>query len=160
MLIIVARKFSALVGVLALIAGSAFSADGIKGQVRGGGAPIVGPVRHHDRLISNVFAEAPAFSKTPKKVEAEGTPEWLVPHRVFEGNRLANTIFVERLTHEGLGKLLGLYDDSTFTQGAIWNIDSFGQWGVELGKSWRNGSSLNSRAKKNQSLLTTVPPTT
>ena len=92
--------------------------------------------RHHDLLISNVCAqtEALAFGKTPKQVEAEGTPEWLVPHRVFEGNRPSNTIFVERLTPETLGKLVALYEHSTFTQGAIWNIDSFDQWGVELGK--------------------------
>jgi glucose-6-phosphate isomerase len=92
--------------------------------------------RHHDLLISNVFAqtEALAFGKTPEQVEGEGTPEWLVPHRVFEGNRPSNTIFVERLTPETLGKLVALYEHSTFTQGAIWNIDSFDQWGVELGK--------------------------
>jgi glucose-6-phosphate isomerase len=92
--------------------------------------------RHHDLLISNVFAqtEALAFGKTPTQVEAEGTPEWLVPHRVFEGNRPSNTLFVERLTPETLGKLVALYEHSTFTQGAIWNIDSFDQWGVELGK--------------------------
>jgi glucose-6-phosphate isomerase len=92
--------------------------------------------RHHDLLVSNVFAqtEALAFGKTPQQVEAEGTPEWLVPHRVFEGNRPSNTIFVERLTPETLGKLVALYEHSTFTQGAIWNIDSFDQWGVELGK--------------------------
>ena len=92
--------------------------------------------RHHDLLISNVFAqtEALAFGKTPEQVEAEGTPEWLVPHRVFEGNRPSNTIFAERLTPETLGKLVALYEHSTFTQGAIWNIDSFDQWGVELGK--------------------------
>jgi glucose-6-phosphate isomerase len=92
--------------------------------------------RHHDLLVSNVFAqtEALAFGKTPEQVEAEGTPEWLVPHRVFEGNRPSNTIFAERLTPETLGKLVALYEHSTFTQGAIWNIDSFDQWGVELGK--------------------------
>ena len=92
--------------------------------------------RHHDLLISNVFAqtEALAFGKTPEQVEAEGTTEWLVPHRVFEGNRPSNTIFAERLTPETLGKLVALYEHSTFTQGAIWNIDSFDQWGVELGK--------------------------
>jgi glucose-6-phosphate isomerase len=92
--------------------------------------------RHHDLLLANVFAqtEALAFGKTPEQVEAEGTPEWLVPHRVFEGNRPSNTIFAERLTPETLGKLVALYEHSTFTQGAIWNIDSFDQWGVELGK--------------------------
>src|SRR5271165_1210058 len=92
--------------------------------------------RHHDMLLANVFAqaEALAFGKTVDQVEAEGTPEWLVPHRVFEGNRPTNTIFAERLTPETLGKLVALYEHSTFTQGAIWNIDSFDQWGVELGK--------------------------
>jgi glucose-6-phosphate isomerase len=92
--------------------------------------------RHHDLLISNVFAqtEALAFGKTPEQVEAEGTPKWLVPHRVFEGNRPSNTIFADRLTPEALGKLVALYEHSTFTQGAIWDIDSFDQWGVELGK--------------------------
>jgi glucose-6-phosphate isomerase len=119
--------------------------------------------RHHDLLVSNVFAqtEALAFGKTPTQVEAEGTPEWLVPHRVFEGNRPSNTIFVEQLTPETLGKLVALYEHSTFTQGAIWSIDSFDQWGVELGKVLaRSASSLNLRAKKNRNLLTTVPPIT
>ena len=92
--------------------------------------------RHHDMLIANVLAqtEALAFGKTAEQVRAEGTPDWLVPHRVFEGNRPSNTIFAERLTPESLGKLVALYEHSTFTQGAIWNIDSFDQWGVELGK--------------------------
>jgi glucose-6-phosphate isomerase len=92
--------------------------------------------RHHDLLIANVCAqaEALAFGKTPEEVEAEGTPNWLVPHRVFEGNRPSNVIFAERLTPENLGKLVALYEHSVFTQGAIWNIDSFDQWGVELGK--------------------------
>jgi len=92
--------------------------------------------RHHDMLVANVFAqaEALAFGKTAEQVKAEGTPDWLVPHRVFEGNRPSNTIFAERLTPEALGKLVALYEHSTFTQGAIWNIDSFDQWGVELGK--------------------------
>ena len=92
--------------------------------------------RHHDILIANVCAqaEALAFGKTAKEVEAEGTAAWLVPHRVFEGNRPSNTILAERLTPEMLGKLVALYEHSTFTQGAIWNIDSFDQWGVELGK--------------------------
>ena len=94
----------------------------------------VGP--HHDMLMANVFAqaEALAFGKTREEVEAEGTPKWLVPHRVFEGNRPSNTIFAQRLTPETLGKLIALYEHSVFTQGAIWNIDSFDQWGVELGK--------------------------
>jgi glucose-6-phosphate isomerase len=92
--------------------------------------------RHHDVLVANVLAqaEALAFGKTPEQVKAEGTPDWLVPHRVFEGNRPSNTIFVDRLTPETLGKLVALYEHSVFTQGTIWNIDSFDQWGVELGK--------------------------
>jgi glucose-6-phosphate isomerase len=92
--------------------------------------------RHHDILLANVFAqaEALAFGKTPEQVKAESTPDWLVPHRVFEGNRPSNTILAERLTPETLGKLVALYEHSVFTQGTIWNIDSFDQWGVELGK--------------------------
>jgi glucose-6-phosphate isomerase len=92
--------------------------------------------RHHDILLANVFAqaEALAFGKTPEQVKAEGTPDWLAPHRVFEGNRPSNTILAERLTPETLGKLVALYEHSVFTQGTIWNIDSFDQWGVELGK--------------------------
>jgi glucose-6-phosphate isomerase len=91
---------------------------------------------HHDILVANVFAqaEALAFGKTEEQVKAEGTPDWLVPHRVFEGNRPSNTILAERLTPETLGKLVALYEHSVFTQGTIWNIDSFDQWGVELGK--------------------------
>jgi glucose-6-phosphate isomerase len=91
---------------------------------------------HHDILMANVFAqaEALAFGKTREQVKAEGTPDWLVPHRVFEGNRPSNTILAERLTPETLGKLVALYEHSVFTQGAIWGIDSFDQWGVELGK--------------------------
>jgi glucose-6-phosphate isomerase len=91
---------------------------------------------HHNMLVANLFAqaEALAFGKTPEQVEAEGTPDWLVPHRVFEGNRPSNTIVAERLTPEVLGKLIALYEHSVFTQGTIWNIDSFDQWGVELGK--------------------------
>jgi glucose-6-phosphate isomerase len=93
--------------------------------------------RQHDMLLANVFAqaEALAFGKTPEQVRAEGTPEWLVPHRVFEGNRPSNTILAEKLTPEVLGKLVALYEHSVFTQGAIWQIDSFDQWGVELGKA-------------------------
>jgi glucose-6-phosphate isomerase len=92
--------------------------------------------RHHDLLLANVFAqtEALAFGKASEQVKAEGTPDWLVPHRVFEGNRPTNTILAEKLTPETLGKLVALYEHSVFTQGAIWNIDSFDQWGVELGK--------------------------
>jgi len=92
--------------------------------------------RHHDILLANVFAqaEALAFGKTPEQVKAEGTPDWLVPHRVFEGNRPSNTILADQLTPEILGKLVALYEHSVFTQGVLWNIDSFDQWGVELGK--------------------------
>jgi glucose-6-phosphate isomerase len=92
--------------------------------------------RHHDFLLANVFAqtEALAFGKTAGEVKAEGTPDRLVPHRVFEGNRPSNTILADRLTPETLGKLVALYEHSVFTQGVIWNIDSFDQWGVELGK--------------------------
>jgi glucose-6-phosphate isomerase len=92
--------------------------------------------RHHDMLLANVFAqtEALAFGKTPEQVKAEGTPDWLVPHRVFEGNRPSNTILAARLTPETLGKLVVLYEHSVFTQGTIWQINSFDQWGVELGK--------------------------
>jgi glucose-6-phosphate isomerase len=92
--------------------------------------------RHHDMLIANVFAqaEALAFGKTPEEVKAEGTADWLVPHRVFEGNRPSNMILADRLSPETLGKLVALYEHSVFTQGVIWNIDSFDQWGVELGK--------------------------
>jgi glucose-6-phosphate isomerase len=92
--------------------------------------------RHHDTLMANVFAqtEALAFGKTPEEVKAEGTKDALVPARVFEGNRPSNTILAERLTPDVLGKLVALYEHSVFTQGTIWNIDSFDQWGVELGK--------------------------
>src|SRR5262249_51454450 len=91
---------------------------------------------HHDILLANVIAqgEALAFGKTPAEVKAEGTAPELVPHRVFEGNRPSNTILADELTPETLGKLVALYEHSVFTQGAIWNIDSFDQWGVELGK--------------------------
>ncbi len=86
--------------------------------------------------MANVFAqtEALAFGKTAEEVRAEGTPDWLVPHRVFEGNRPSNTILADRLTPETLGKLVALYEHSVFTQGTIWHINSFDQWGVELGK--------------------------
>ena len=91
---------------------------------------------HHDLLMANLFAqtEALAFGKTTEQVRAEGTPEWLIPHRVFVGNRPTSTILADRLTPETLGKLVALYEHSVFTQGAIWHIDSFDQWGVELGK--------------------------
>ena len=92
--------------------------------------------QQHDMLLANVFAqgEALAFGKTPEEVRAEGSPDWLVPHRTFEGNRPSNTILLERLTPATLGKLVALYEHSVFTQGAAWHIDSFDQWGVELGK--------------------------
>jgi glucose-6-phosphate isomerase len=92
--------------------------------------------QHHDMLLANVLAqgEALAFGKTAEEVKAEGTPDWLVPHRVFEGNRPSNTLLIERLTPAVLGKLVALYEHSVFTQGIIWSIDSFDQWGVELGK--------------------------
>jgi len=92
--------------------------------------------RHHDILLANVFAqaEALAFGKTPAEVKAEGTPDALVPHRSFEGNRPSNTILAQRLTPATLGRLVALYEHVVFTQGVIWNVDSFDQWGVELGK--------------------------
>lgn len=92
--------------------------------------------RHHDILLANVFAqaEALAFGKTREEVAAEGTPDWLVPHRTFDGNRPSNMVLMDRLTPSALGKLVALYEHSVFTQGVIWNIDSFDQWGVELGK--------------------------
>jgi glucose-6-phosphate isomerase len=101
-------------------------------------AQSLNPVgRHHDQLLANVFAqaEALAFGKTAEQVKAEGTADWLVPHRVFEGNRPSNTILAERLTPSMLGKLVALYEHNVFTQGVIWNLDSFDQWGVELGKA-------------------------
>ena len=91
---------------------------------------------HHDLLMSNLFAqtEALAFGQTEEEVRAAGTPEWLVPHRAFAGNRPTNTVLAECLTPRTLGLLVALYEHSVFTQGALWNIDSFDQWGVELGK--------------------------
>jgi glucose-6-phosphate isomerase len=98
--------------------------------------PLIQVGRHHDILMANVFAqaEALAFGKTAKQVRTEGTAEWLVPHRVFNGNRPSNMILADRLTPAILGKLVALYEHSTFTQSVIWNIDAFDQWGVELGK--------------------------
>jgi glucose-6-phosphate isomerase len=92
--------------------------------------------RHHDLLMANVFAqaEALAFGKTAEEVKAEGTPDRLVPHRTFPGNRPSNTLLLERLTPAALGKLVALYEHSVFTQGTVWDLDSFDQWGVELGK--------------------------
>jgi glucose-6-phosphate isomerase len=102
----------------------------------GFGQPLNPLGNHHDLLIANVFAqaEALAFGKTPEEVREEGTSEELVPHRVFEGNRPSSTILADRLTPETLGQLVALYEHSVFTQGTIWEIDSFDQWGVELGK--------------------------
>jgi glucose-6-phosphate isomerase len=93
--------------------------------------------RHHDMLIANVLAqsEALAFGKTEAQVKAEGTPDWLVPHRVFDGNRPSNTLLAERLTPAVLGQLVALYEHIVFTQGALWGINPFDQWGVELGKA-------------------------
>jgi len=92
--------------------------------------------RHHDMLLANVFAqtEALAFGKAREQVQAVGTPDWLVRHRICEGNRPSNTILLDRLTPAALGKLVALYEHSVFTQGTMWDIDSFDQWGVELGK--------------------------
>ncbi len=117
--------------------------------------------RHHDMLLANVFAqtEALAFGKTREQVYAEGTPEGLVPHRVFLGNRPSNTILADRLTPETLGKLVALYEHSVFTQGVIWDIDSFDQWGVELGKRWPSESSWSSRAGRSPGSATTAPRT-
>ena len=102
-------------------------------------------------LMANVFAqsEALAFGKTPEEVKADGAPDWLVPHRVFEGNRPSNTILAERLTPESLGKLVALYEHNVFTQATIWNINPFDQWGVELGKvlAQRIVPELESRTK-------------
>src|SRR5690606_12747599 len=91
---------------------------------------------HHTKLMANCIAqsEALAFGKTEEEVRAEGTPEELVPHRIFEGNRPSNTIIVPKLTPNTLGQLIALYEHKIFVQGAIWNINSFDQWGVELGK--------------------------
>jgi len=126
------------------------------------GQPLNVLGRQHDMLLANVFAqtEALAFGKTPDQVKAEGTPDWLVPHRVFEGNRPSNTILADRLTPENLGKLVALYEHSVFTQGVIWNINSFDQWGVELGRRWRSGSSRKSRARPSRCLLMTARPIT
>ena len=117
---------------------------------------------HHDLLMSNVFAqpEALAFGKTPEQVREEGTPEPIVPHRVLEGNRPSNVILADRLTPHTLGSLVALYEHSVFTQGAIWGIDSFDQWGVELGRCWPRRSFPSSRRPRSRSSSTTAPPTT
>jgi glucose-6-phosphate isomerase len=100
------------------------------------GQPLNPLGKQHDMLLANVFAqgEALAFGKTPEEVHAEGSPDWLVPHRTFEGNRPSNTILLQQLTPASLGKLVALYEHSVFTQGAVWHVDSFDQWGIELGK--------------------------
>jgi glucose-6-phosphate isomerase len=100
------------------------------------GQPLNPLGRHHDLLVANVFAqgEALAFGKTPEEVRAEGTPDWLVPHRTFDGNRPSNTLLLERLTPAALGRLVALYEHIVFTQGAVWQVNPFDQWGVELGK--------------------------
>jgi glucose-6-phosphate isomerase len=132
--------------------------------------------QHHDLLVANVFAqsEALAFGKTREQVEAEGTVKWLVPHRIFEGNRPSNTILADRLTPQTLGKLVALYEHSVFTQGVIWSINSFDQWGVELGKVLAqrivpelesaaepplgHDSSTNNLIRRYRSLRKTPPP--
>jgi glucose-6-phosphate isomerase len=98
--------------------------------------PIHALGRHHDMLIANAFAQsaALAFGKTAEQIKTEGTPDWLVPHRMVDGNRPSNTILAQKLTPETLGKLIALYEHSVYTQGVIWNINPFDQWGVELGK--------------------------
>ena len=106
--------------------------------------------RHHDILLANVFAqaEALAFGKTFDQVKAAGTPDWLVPHRVFEGNRPSNVILADRLTPEILGPLVALYEHSVFTQGVIWNIDSFDQWGVELARACPKGANFENETTR------------
>jgi glucose-6-phosphate isomerase len=108
----------------------------------------------HDLLMANLFAqsEALAFGKTADQVRAEGTPDWLVPHRCFDGNRPSNTILAERLTPFTLGALVALYEHITFVQGAIWNIDSFDQWGVELGKQLAKRTEAEIRAVEDPQL--------
>jgi glucose-6-phosphate isomerase len=110
--------------------------------------------RHHDMLLANVFAQtqALAFGKTADQVKAEGTPDWLAPHRQFEGNRPSNTLLLEVLTPAALGKLVALYEHSVFTQGAIWQIDSFDQWGVELGKALAQRNIPELESAKNPAL--------
>src|SRR5204863_3928494 len=110
--------------------------------------------RHHDLLMANVFAqaEALAFGKTADEVRAEKIPEWLVPHRTFEGNRPSNTFLLERLSPAALGKLIALYEHSVFVQGVIWNVNSFDQWGVELGKVLANRIAPELESKSNPKL--------
>jgi glucose-6-phosphate isomerase len=110
--------------------------------------------RHHDMLIANVLAQAAAlaFGKTAQEVKAEGTPDWLVPHRVFEGNRPSNVILADSLTPTILGALIALYEHMVYTQGVIWNINSFDQWGVELGKALAQAIMPELEAKSEPSL--------
>jgi glucose-6-phosphate isomerase len=98
--------------------------------------PLTKTGQHHDILLANAFAqaEALAFGKTIEEIKLDGTPKWLVPHRVFEGNRPSNMLLIDKLSPSVLGKLIAMYEHSVFTQGVIWNINSFDQWGVELGK--------------------------
>ena len=115
---------------------------------------------HHDVLMANVFAqtEALAFGKTPEQVKAEGTPDWLLPHRVCEGNRPSNTILEDRLTPENLGKLIALYEHSVFTQRAIWQINSFDQSAWNSARCWRSGSSRNLKVRQNPRSAMTARP--
>jgi glucose-6-phosphate isomerase len=117
--------------------------------------------RHYDLLLANVFAqaEALAFGKTSQEVRAEGTPAWLVPHRTFEGNRPSSTILLERLTPAALGKLVALYEHSVFTQSAIWQIDSFDQWGSNWGKCLPSTSSPSLRERSRPYSSTIAQPT-
>ncbi len=117
--------------------------------------------RHHDMLIANVFAqaEALAFGKTSEEVKAEGTPDWLVPHRTFEGNRPSNMILMDRLTPAALGRLVALYEHNVFTQGVIWDIDPFDQWGVELGKVLAQRIVSELEGEPGRSFAMTVRPT-
>ena len=111
--------------------------------------------------MANFFAqtEALAFGKSEDEVKAEGIPDWLVPHRTFEGNRPTNTLLVDQLTPETLGKLVALYEHSVFIQGVIWNIDSFDQWGVELGKMLAKKPPPNSKVRTNRNSTMTARPT-
>src|SRR6516225_7235069 len=128
------RNLPVLMGLLAVWYNDFFGAETVGVFPFGQSLNPLG--QQHDMLLANVFAqgEALAFGKTPDEVRTEGSPDWLVPHRTFEGNRPSNTILLQRLTPAALGKLVALYEHSVFTQGAIWHIDSFDQWGVELGK--------------------------
>jgi glucose-6-phosphate isomerase len=116
--------------------------------------PLDAPQDQHDLLMANLFAqsEALAFGKSADEVRAEGTPEWLVPHRCFEGNRPSNTILAQKLTPHVLGALVALYEHITFVQGVIWDVDSFDQWGVELGKQLARRTEAEITASSDPSL--------